>query len=97
MRRSLWEILVAERAKGSAILLSTHYMEEAERLCDRVALLDHGRIRDLGSPAELVERHMGSAQVEEEIRPGARWRRPPHLEDVYLKLTGSTLKEDNGK
>jgi len=97
MRRSLWDILLAERAKGSAILLSTHYMEEAERLCDRVALLDHGRIRDLGPPAELVARHMGSAQVEEEVRPGVRWRRPPHLEDVYLKLTGSPLREGAGE
>jgi len=91
MRRSLWEILIEERAAGAAILLSTHYMEEAERLCDRVALLDKGRIRDIGAPRALIERHMGSAVVEEEVRPGVLWRRPPHLEDVYLKLTGARL------
>ena len=57
MRRSLWEILIAEREQGTAILLSTHYMQEAERLCDRVALLDKGVIRDLASPRTLIERH----------------------------------------
>jgi len=93
MRRSLWEILVEQRGKGVAILLSTHYMEEAERLCDRVALLYKGVIRDTGSPRSLIEHHMGSAEVEEELRPGVRRRRPPHLEDVYLKLTGARLEE----
>ncbi len=93
MRRSLWEILVAERERGTAILLSTHYMEEAERLCDRVALLHKGVIRDLASPRSLIERHMGTAEVEEEVRAGVRWKRPPHLEDVYLKLTGARLED----
>jgi len=93
MRRSLWDILVEQRGKGVAILLSTHYMEEAERLCDRVALLHRGAIRDAGSPRSLIERHMGSAEVEEEVRPGVLWRRPPHLEDVYLRLTGARLEE----
>jgi lipooligosaccharide transport system ATP-binding protein len=93
MRRSLWEILMTEREKGAAILLSTHYMEEAERLCDRVALLDKGVIRDAGSPPSLVERHMGTVAVEEEVRPGVSWRRAPNLEDVYLKLTGARLRE----
>jgi lipooligosaccharide transport system ATP-binding protein len=93
MRRSLWDILVAERQKGTAILLSTHYMEEAERLCDRIALLHKGVIRDLDSPRGLIERHMGATEVEEDIRPGVRWKRPPHLEDVYLKLTGARLDD----
>jgi lipooligosaccharide transport system ATP-binding protein len=93
MRRSLWDILVEERGNGAAILLSTHYMEEAERLCDRVALLETGRIRDAGSPAQLVERHMGHGEVEETLRPGVVWKRAPNLEDVYLKLTGASLRE----
>ena len=93
MRRSLWEILTEEREKGAAILLSTHYMEEAERLCDRVALLHRGVIRDIGSPRSLIERHMGGVEVEEDVRPGVRWKRPPHLEDVYLKLTGAHLDD----
>jgi lipooligosaccharide transport system ATP-binding protein len=93
MRRSLWEILLKERALGAAILLCTHYMEEAERLCDRVALIDRGTIRDVGSPGSLVERHMGTRAVEDELRPGVVWRRAPNLEDVYLRLTGARLHE----
>jgi lipooligosaccharide transport system ATP-binding protein len=93
MRRSLWDILLEERARGTAILLCTHYMEEAERLCDRVALLDKGAIRDVGAPATLIERHMGMGPVEEVLRPGMVWKRAPNLEDVYLKLTGARLRE----
>jgi lipooligosaccharide transport system ATP-binding protein len=91
VRRVLWQILMEERGKGAAILLCTHYMEEAERLCDRVGIIAKGRILDVDSPRALVERHMGTAEVEEEVRPGAIWRRRPNLEDVYLKLTGTRL------
>ena len=66
-------------------------MDEAERLCDRVGIIAKGRILDVDSPPALIVRHMGSAEVEEEVRPGAIWRRPPNLEDVYLKLTGTRL------
>ncbi|MGK5084416.1 ABC transporter ATP-binding protein [Bdellovibrionota bacterium FG-1] len=92
-RRTLWEILGQCREKGLAILLSTHYMDEAERLCDRIAILHHGKILDVGSPQELIARHIGTAQVEEEVRPGVIWKRPPNLEDVFLKLSGTHLKE----
>jgi len=87
----LWQILMEERGAGAAILLCTHYMEEAERLCDRVGIIAKGRILDIDSPQALIARHMGTLEVEEEIRPGAIWRRPPNLEDVYLKLTGTRL------
>jgi ABC-2 type transport system ATP-binding protein len=53
-RRQLWEMLAAYRREGGTILLTTHYMEEAEALCDRVAIMDHGRIITLGSPTALV-------------------------------------------
>ena len=53
-RRQLWELIEAFRAGGRAILLTTHYMEEAERLCDRVAIIDHGRVIALGTPRELI-------------------------------------------
>jgi ABC-2 type transport system ATP-binding protein len=53
-RRSLWELIEGFRARGRTTLLTTHYMEEAERLCDRVAVVDHGRIIAAGSPAELI-------------------------------------------
>lgn len=92
-RRQLWEVLVEERQNGTAILLSTHYMDEAERLCDRIALLDHGKILDLQSPEKLIKDHAGEIPIEEEVRPGVIWKRQPNLEDVFMKLTGSKLGE----
>jgi ABC-2 type transport system ATP-binding protein len=53
-RRQLWELIERFRAGGRSILLTTHYMEEAERLCDRVAIVDHGRVIALGTPRELI-------------------------------------------
>jgi ABC-2 type transport system ATP-binding protein len=53
-RRQLWELIERFRAGGRSILLTTHYMEEAERLCDRVAIVDHGRIITQGTPRELI-------------------------------------------
>ncbi len=53
-RRQLWELIERFKADGRAILLTTHYMEEAERLCDRVAIVDHGKVIALGTPRELV-------------------------------------------
>lgn len=90
-RRTLWEILTECRSRGIAILLSTHYMDEAERLCDRIGIIDHGKILDIASPKQLIDKYISKCEVEEEIRPGVTWKRPPNLEDVYLKLTGSRL------
>lgn len=90
-RRTLWEILVEERRQGVAILLSTHYMEEAERLCDRIAILHRGRILACDSPPRLIETVVGTDAVEEEIRPGVKVHRASNVEDVYLKLTGARL------
>src|SRR5512144_720231 len=56
-RRAIWELVRGIRQRGKTVLLTTHLMEEAERLCDRVAIIDHGRIVDIGTPAELVRRH----------------------------------------
>jgi ABC-2 type transport system ATP-binding protein len=53
-RRQLWEVIETFRARGNTVLLTTHYMEEAERLCDRVAILDHGKVIALGRPRELI-------------------------------------------
>ena len=72
-------------------MLSTHYMEEAERLCDRIAILHKGRILDIDLPEALIKNHIARGEVEEEVRPGVVWKRKPNLEDVYLKLTGSHL------
>jgi len=94
IRRMVWEVLAQARSRGAAVLLSTHYMEEAERLCDRAAILHKGCILDVASPPQLIAKHISRETVEEEVRPGVIWRRAPNLEDVYLKLTGSRLGVD---
>jgi ABC-2 type transport system ATP-binding protein len=63
-RRQLWDILRTFRAEGRTILLTTHYMDEAERLCDRVAVVDHGKVIALGSPAELIAQLGGEHLIE---------------------------------
>src|SRR5215213_557137 len=56
-RRTIWDLVRDIRQRGKTVFLTTHLMEEAERLCDRVAIIDHGRIIDVGTPTELVARH----------------------------------------
>lgn len=94
-RRQLWDIIFEEKEKGTAILLSTHYMDEAERLCDRIAILHQGKILDTASPQTLIEKYVGTKEVEEEIRPGVKWKRPANLEDVFLRLTGNPLGKES--
>jgi len=62
-RRTIWDLVRGIRARGKTVFLTTHLMEEAERLCDRVAIIDRGRLVDLGTPAELVRRHCPAATV----------------------------------
>ena len=69
-RRQLWDILRALRAQGRTILLTTHYMDEAERLCDRVAVVDHGRVIALGTPAQLIARIGGEHFIEFSVENG---------------------------
>ena len=63
-RRTIWELVRGIRERGKTVFLTTHLMEEAERLCDRVAIIDHGRIVDIDSPARLVGRHCPERRVE---------------------------------
>jgi ABC-2 type transport system ATP-binding protein len=63
-RRQLWDVIRGLRDRGRTVVLTTHYMDEAERLCDRVAIIDHGKIIALGSPAELIARVGGEHIVE---------------------------------
>jgi ABC-2 type transport system ATP-binding protein len=56
-RRTIWDLVRGIRDRGKTVFLTTHLMEEAERLCDRIAIIDHGRIVDIGAPADLVARH----------------------------------------
>jgi len=58
VRRMIWARLRALREQGSTLLLTTHYMDEAERLCDELVIVDHGRILERGSPRELIQRHV---------------------------------------
>jgi ABC-2 type transport system ATP-binding protein len=63
-RRQLWDIIRMFRERGRTVLLTTHYMDEAERLCDRVAIVDHGRVMALGTPRELIASLGGDHVVE---------------------------------
>jgi lipooligosaccharide transport system ATP-binding protein len=63
-RLAIWNKLRALKSQGTTMLLTTHYMEEAERLCDRLIVMDHGTILAAGSPAELIARHVGAEALE---------------------------------
>jgi ABC-2 type transport system ATP-binding protein len=139
-RRAIWDLVRGIRQRGKTVFLTTHLMEEAERLCDRVAIIDHGRIVDIGSPAELVRRHcpersaivatdddralesfQAIPRVDSVNRNGSQFTirgreddlvtqvihclaehrlrvidfrtELPSLEDVFLKLTGHTIRD----
>jgi ABC-2 type transport system ATP-binding protein len=62
-RRAIWSLVTGIRDRGTTVFLTTHLMEEAERLCDRVAIIEHGRIIELGTPADLVQRHCPERRV----------------------------------
>jgi ABC-2 type transport system ATP-binding protein len=83
-RRQLWDLVRRIRAAGGTVLLTTHYMEEAEILCDRVAIVDHGRMIALGTPQELIAA-LGTTKVV--TRHGT-------LEDVFMGLTGRHLRDE---
>jgi ABC-2 type transport system ATP-binding protein len=67
-RRSLWEHIERLRGEGRTVLLTTHYMEEAEQLCDRVAIIDHGKILEIGAVDELISRHFTERTLRFEAR-----------------------------
>jgi ABC-2 type transport system ATP-binding protein len=70
-RRQLWDLIAAFRARGGTVLLTTHYMEEAERLCDRVGVVDHGRIIQEGTPRALIAGLGAENVIELELESGA--------------------------
>jgi ABC-2 type transport system ATP-binding protein len=63
-RRTMWEVIENFRRKGKTIFITTHYMEEAERLCDRVAIMDHGQIIALDSPEHMIEEHFKESAIQ---------------------------------
>ena len=85
-RRQLWEIIRRFRAAGGTVLLTTHYMEEAERLCDRVAIMDHGTVIALGTPRELIASLGAEHVVEFALSEGL----PEDLTDGLRSLGGVT-------
>jgi ABC-2 type transport system ATP-binding protein len=87
-RRQLWDIVRAFQKKGGTVLLTTHYMDEAERLCDRLAIVDHGEIIAEGTPPDLIDRLGGHHVVEFEVSGNSNgqgadaWRALPSVESV---------------
>jgi ABC-2 type transport system ATP-binding protein len=88
-RRQLWDIIRAFQRDGGTVLLTTHYMDEAERLCDRLAIVDHGQIIAEGSPADLIDRLGGHHVVEFSVSgngkhapESSKWRGLPSVESV---------------
>jgi ABC-2 type transport system ATP-binding protein len=88
-RRQLWDLISKFQAEGKTIVLTTHYMEEAERLCDRVAIVDHGHVIAMGTPRELID----SVDVSRLPPPEPRTTSAT-LEDVFVSLTGRTLRDE---
>jgi len=87
-RRQLWSLIEEFKATGRTILLTTHYMDEAEKLCDRVAIVDHGHIIAQGAPHDLIE-SIGSTIPAPPPRATSTT-----LEDVFFALTGRTLRDE---
>ena len=139
-RRAIWELVRGIRARGKTVFMTTHLMEEAERLCDRVAIIEHGRIIDVNSPQGLIDKHCPERAVvlstedaraepcfralrsvidvtqdateftihgrgdgfvteviqclaEHQVRVGSFRTEQPTLEDVFLKLTGHSIRD----
>ncbi len=86
-RRNMWELIDGLRSEGMAIMLTTHYMEEAEILCDRVAVIDHGNIVAIDTPQALVDQ-LKSRGAESVRKDGVLT-----MEDVFIDLTGRSLVE----
>lgn len=86
-RRHLWELVQKINKSGKTVIITTHYMDEAEILCDRVAIMDKGKIISLDSPKKLIEDLLGKGFSKPVLQQKA------NLEDVFLNLTGHDLRE----
>lgn len=87
-RRNLWDLIREIRDKGTTVILTTHYMDEAELLCDRVAIIDSGKIIALDTPDGLID-HLVASGFERE-----REVKKANLEDVFIGMTGKHLREE---
>ncbi|MBN8788420.1 MAG: ABC transporter ATP-binding protein [Terrimonas sp.] len=87
-RRNLWDLIRNIRAKGTTIIITTHYMDEAEILCDRVAIMDQGKIIALNSPDQLIDDLVATGfERPKEVKQA-------NLEDVFINLTGHALRSE---
>ena len=86
-RRHMWELTQRFKSEGRTVLLTTHYMEEAAELCDRVAIMDHGKIVAMDRPAALVDNLISRGFEKERVESLA------NLEDVFLDITGRALQD----
>jgi ABC-2 type transport system ATP-binding protein len=87
-RRNLWDLVLAIRNKGTTVIITTHYMDEAEYLCDRVAIIDSGKIIALDSPDKLIDDLVATGfERPKEVKQA-------NLEDVFIHLTGHGLREN---
>ena len=86
-RRQLWSRIEAIKEKGNSIVLTTHSMEEADAVCDRISIIDHGRIIATGTPQSLIDKHRNDPEVIAVSRRGKIT-----LEDVFIALTGLEIR-----
>ena len=87
-RRNLWDLIRDIRAKGATVIITTHYMDEAEQLCDRIAIMDEGKIIALASPDKMIDDLVATGFE----RP--KQVKAANLEDVFIHLTGKDIREE---
>ena len=88
-RRNLWELVRDIRSKGTTVIITTHYMDEAEILCDRVAIIDSGKIIAMESPDRLIDNLVATGfERPKEVKQA-------NLEDVFIQMTGHTLRPES--
>lgn len=86
-RRNLWDLITQIKSKGTTIILTTHYMDEAQQLCDQIAIMDEGKIVALDSPKNLIQQLLSRGFAPHTEVP------PATLEDVFIDLTGKELRD----
>ena len=87
-RRNLWDLIKEIRDNGTTVIITTHYMDEAEQLCDRIAIMDEGRIIKLDSPDKMIDELVESGFE----RP--KQVKAANLEDVFIHLTGKEMRDE---
>jgi ABC-2 type transport system ATP-binding protein len=87
-RRNLWDLIKNIRAQGTTVIITTHYMDEAEQLCDRIAIMDEGKIISLDSPDKMIDDLVSGGFA----RP--KQVKAANLEDVFIHLTGKEMRDE---